>query len=196
MPRHVITTASTDAQIREWSAKPRLSRSSFSFQRAPCSPHKLSRDHEASETRKPDRHALHWTLIPLPRKLPFGKVANFTQRPPPGPLRGLWERLKGGFRASRHRRARICHQKREIRSAKGIEVAMHAQISTAPLATLSYKRFSPALAVAVSIPTKRSCDGRLEYTSNEPTFSRIGPRDHMFQDPSMLTPRRRPARTS
>ena len=40
VPRHVITTASTDAQIREWSAKPRLSRSNFSFQRAPCSPHK------------------------------------------------------------------------------------------------------------------------------------------------------------
>ena len=86
VPRHVITTASTDAQISEWSAKPRLSRSSFSFQRAPCSPHKLSRDHEASETRKPDRHALHWTPIPLPRNFPFGKVANFTQRTPPGPL--------------------------------------------------------------------------------------------------------------
>ena len=86
VPRHVNTTASTDAQISEWSAKPRLSRPSFSFQRAPCSPHKLSRDHEASETRKPDRHALHWTLIPLPRKFPFGKVANFTQRTPPGPL--------------------------------------------------------------------------------------------------------------
>ena len=85
-PTQVITTASTDAQISEWSANPRLSRSSFSFQRASCSPHKLPRDHEASETRKPDRHALHWTPIPLPRNFPFGKVANFTQRTPPGPL--------------------------------------------------------------------------------------------------------------
>ena len=85
-PTQVITTASTDAQISEWSANPRLSRSNFSFQRAPCSPHKLSRDHEASDTRKSDRHALHWTPIPLPRKFPFGKVANFTQRTPPGPL--------------------------------------------------------------------------------------------------------------
>ena len=126
----------------------------------------------------------------------FQVPSKRTQRLLSGPLRGLSEQVRGGFRASRQRRSRIWQQKWEIRSAKRVEATMHVQIPTAPLATLSHKRFSPALTVAASIPTKRARDGRLKYASNEPTFARIGPRDYNFQDPSMLTPRRRTARTS
>ena len=73
---------------------------------------------------------------------------------------------------------------------------MHVDVSAESLTSLSYKRFSSDRQGAVSMPIGRSSDGRLEYASKEPTLSQIGPRVHKFQDPSMLTPRRRTARTS
>ena len=73
---------------------------------------------------------------------------------------------------------------------------MHVDVSAESLTSLSYKRFSSDRQGAVSIPIGRSSDGRREYASNEPAFAQIGRRVHKFQDPSMLTPRRRPACTS
>ena len=63
------------------------------------------------------RDAPQCTPNPLPQKFPFGKVANFTQRTPPGRPRGLFEQVKSLFRGCWVLPRRLWGQKFEIRNS-------------------------------------------------------------------------------
>ena len=63
------------------------------------------------------RDAPQCTPNPPLRKFPFGKVANFTQRTPPGRPRGLFEQVKSRFWGCWTLPRRLCSQNCEVRNS-------------------------------------------------------------------------------